>query len=179
MKLLGEEFIAVNPQVEETVKKDMPPWDLCCSLAAQKAKKVAEQYSGEVILGADTIVSIRDKILGKPKNREEAVKMLRFLSGQEHRVYTGVCLIKGTLEERFFEETKVRFHHLSDKEIIEYAATGEPMDKAGAYAIQGYGARFVRKIEGDFYNVVGLPVSAVYQKLKELNNQQRAVRKPK
>lgn len=126
-----------------------------------------------LIIGADTVVALDGAILGKPLDGEEAFKMLEHLQGREHQVYTGVTLLYrpvGAAEwirKCFHEQTRVHFYPMTEKEIAEYVSTGDPLDKAGAYGIQGFCARYVRKIEGDYNNVVGLPVGRLYQEIKE------------
>jgi len=168
LKLIYPDFTVVDSGVKERIDRSLPPWKLCVSLAEQKSRAVVLQHPDSIIIGADTVVSSHDKILGKPSNEKEAFEMLKFLSNDTHSVYTGVSIIYGNYDEQFHVETKVWFGDLSEKEIKEYIATGEPMDKAGAYAIQGLGAKFVKKIEGDFFNVVGLPVYTLYNKIVEL-----------
>lgn len=138
----------------------------------RNARLSAEDNDPCIILGADTIVARDANILGKPSSPEEAVETLRSLSGRSHDVYTGVTLVKvekGEIqrEETFSVRTRVYVCELTDREIREYVETGDPMDKAGSYGIQGIFARYIEKIEGDYYNVVGLPVSTVYHKLEE------------
>ena len=123
--------------------------------------------SSLAVLGADTTVTLDDHILGKPEDAADAARMLRLLSGRTHRVITGVALVTAEGAEVAAEATVVRFMALSDEEIAVYVATGEPMDKAGAYAIQGRASRWISRIEGDYFNVVGLPVSLVYKMLRE------------
>ena len=119
------------------------------------------------MVGSDTVVALDGKILGKPRSEKEAVEMLRSLSGRIHKVYTGVAIVCGEKVTSFFEETEVEFYPLTDQEILDYVATGEPMDKAGAYGIQGRGAVLVKRINGDYFNVMGLPISKVYRELKD------------
>ena len=132
----------------------------------QKALAVAKANPQATVIGADTIVVLEGIILGKPRDRADAIKMLQNLSGKVHSVFTGVCLIKDSKENSFFEETKVEFYSLSNEEIEAYVDTGEPMDKAGAYGIQGRGCLLVKRIEGDYFNVVGLPVGRLIRELK-------------
>lgn len=126
-----------------------------------------------LIIGADTVVALDGAILGKPLDGEEAFKMLEHLQGREHQVYTGVTLLHRPagaaewIKKCFHEQTRVHFYPMTEKEISEYVSTGDPLDKAGAYGIQGFCARYVRKIEGDYNNVVGLPVGRLYQEIKE------------
>jgi len=135
--------------------------------AEGKARDVAAKYPGQWVLGADTVVAVEDVILGKPHSKEEAAQMLRKLSGRRHSVYTGIALVRNKKAMIDFVETKVWFRHLSDAEIDQYIATGEPMDKAGAYGIQGKAASFVEKINGSYTNVVGLPLAQVYKMLRK------------
>jgi len=132
---------------------------------------VARRRPNDFVLGADTIVVVDGQILGKPRDRQDAERMLRMLSGRTHEVITGVCLVGPSSDGQAFEETgseltRVTMSALSDDGIGSYAATGEPMDKAGAYAIQGMASRWISRIEGDYFNVVGLPVVRVYRMLR-------------
>ena len=158
---------------ESTHVKD--PRVLVQYLAKEKALDVAVKYRDALVIGADTIVVLEDKILGKPKDPEEAITMLSSLSGRSHEVFTGISLQyvdhEGILSEAhtFVEKTTVWFQALEEKEIIRYVNSGSPMDKAGAYGIQDdWGAIFVKKITGDYYNVVGLPLSRCYEELKKI-----------
>ena len=136
------------------------------ALALRKAKAVAAKVEGEAtIIAADTLVSINGKTLEKPKDAKEAFAMLSMLSGNKHTVYTGVAIINNNTKITFVEQTDVYFRALTDQEIHSYIATGEPFDKAGAYGIQGYGATLVRRIEGCFYTVMGLPISRLHAEL--------------
>jgi septum formation protein len=144
-------------------------------LAREKARAVFNQQPGKLVLGADTIVVIEDKILGKPRDQADAARMLRLLSGRTHQVITGVCLALRTENQKLetgFEDTRsettlVTMTTLNDEDIHSYIASGEPMDKAGAYAIQGRASRWIPKIDGDYFNVVGLPVALVQKMLQE------------
>jgi septum formation protein len=145
-------------------------------LAREKALTVFRERPSDFILGADTIVVVDGEILGKPRNDADAARMLRLLSGRMHQVITGVCLVglrtenrepKTGFEDTRSESTLVTMNALSDDDIRSYISTGEPMDKAGAYAIQGRASRWISRIEGDYFNVVGLPVSLVYKMLRE------------
>ncbi len=144
-------------------------------LSAQKAEAVVKRLQAEsskepfVVIGADTIVACEGQILGKPHDREEAVSMLKKLQGRSHQVYTGVTLMCQGKAKTFYETTEVEFYPMTDQEISEYVATLDPLDKAGAYGIQGFCARYIRGIVGDYNNVVGLPVGRLYQELKSLS----------
>ena len=161
--------------VEEKITSDVPA-EVVMSLAEQKAVDVAKDMpEGKVILGSDTVVAADGKILGKPKSHEEAYEMIRSLVGRSHQVYTGVCIVKkGAAGGKdtvvsFYDETDVQVSGMTEAEIREYADSEEPMDKAGAYAVQGFFARYIEGLRGSYANVMGLPVHLVYRKLKELD----------
>ena len=161
--------------VEEKITSDVPA-EVVMSLAEQKAVDVAKNIpEGKVILGSDTVVAADGKILGKPKSHEEAYEMIRSLVGRSHQVYTGVCIVKkGAADGKdtvvsFYDETDVQVSGMTEAEIREYADSEEPMDKAGAYAVQGFFARYIEGLRGSYANVMGLPVHLVYRKLKELD----------
>lgn len=167
MTLAGYDFDVICADINETVPKNAAPDEVVKSLALQKAQAVAEAHRDAIVVGSDTVVALDGKILGKPHSENEAAEMLRSLSGRTHKVYTGVAIVCGEKVKNFFEETTVEFYPLSDAEIGKYVATGEPMDKAGAYGIQGRGALLVRKIDGDYFNVMGLPISEVYREMRD------------
>lgn len=164
LKYITPDFKTASPNVDETLPKGISPAEAVLYLSKIKAEPFKNQ--DDIIIGADTVVSCGNEILGKPESKEEARKMLRRLSSAEHSVFTGVTVIKCDLTKSFFVETKVKFYDLTDSEIDAYVETGEPMDKAGAYGIQGRGSLLVEKIDGDYFNVVGLPVSRLNQELK-------------
>ena len=168
LKNAGFDFIIRTADADETIAEGTNPENAVVMLAARKAMAV-ERNEEEIVLGADTIVVLDDKILGKPKDREDAFNMLRSLSGRVHSVFTGVCAISDKGSMTFAEETKVEFYPLTDEEINSYIDTKDCYDKAGAYGIQGLASKFVRGINGDYFNVVGLPISSVYKKI--LKNQ--------
>ena len=163
LKLITNDFEIKVSNVDETLPSGISPKDAVLYLSKIKAEPV--KNDSDIIIGADTVVALDGKILGKPKNDENAREMLKFLSGKAHSVFTGVTLIKGDITRSFSVETKVKFFDLTDEEIDEYIKTGEPADKAGAYGIQGYGSLLVEKIDGDYFNVVGLPVSKLAREL--------------
>ena len=166
MSLITDNFRIIPAAGEEVLPEKISPENAVLTLSEQKADEIFREYRGEVIVAADTIVAIDGKILGKPADEKDAFAMLKTLSGRVHEVFTGVCVIFANgRKERFFEETKVEFYELSDKEIADYIKTGEPMDKAGAYGIQGKGALLVKRIDGDYYNVMGLPVARLLRVL--------------
>ena len=156
---------SVRPaEVDESRLADESPLDYVRRLSEAKARAV--QQLGETVLGADTVVVIDGRLLGKPRDAAEASEMLRLLSGRTHDVITGVCLFREENCQTVAETTKVTFAELSDSEIESYVATGEPLDKAGGYGIQGSACKFIERIEGCYFNVVGLPISRVYRLLR-------------
>ena len=169
MEMLGVENLKIIPaKGEEIPPEHASGAELVMALAAAKAREVAAQCGrDDVIIGADTIVWVDDRPFGKPHSEEEAARMLRRLSGDWHTVYTGVAVRRGGEELVEFEESRVHFRELSEEEIARYILSGEPMDKAGAYGAQGLGALFVSRIEGDFFNVMGLPLCRLGQMLKK------------
>lgn len=171
LKNAGYEFTVRVADADETIPEGTKPEDAVVFLAARKAMAV-ERADDETVLGADTIVVLDNKILGKPKDREDAYNMLKSLSGRAHSVFTGVCIIENGKSMTFSEETEVEFLSLTDEEIYGYIDTNDCYDKAGAYGIQGYASKFIRRISGDYFNVVGLPISAIFEKFlqKAKNN---------
>ena len=167
MTLAGFRFDVICADIDEIVPEKALPQEVVMSLALQKAQAVAKDHCKSAVVGSDTVVALDGKILGKPRSEKEAVEMLRSLSGRIHKVFTGVAIVCGEKVTSFFEETEVEFYPLTDQEILDYVATGEPMDKAGAYGIQGRGAVLVKRINGDYFNVMGLPISKVYRELKD------------
>ena len=156
---------SVRPaDVDESVLVGESPRDYVRRLAEAKARAV--QQPGETVLGADTVVVVDSRMLGKPRDTAEALQMLRLLSGRTHDVITGVCLFREGNCQTVSETTKVTFSELSDSEIESYVSTNEPLDKAGGYGIQGSACKFIERIEGCYFNVVGLPISRVYRLLR-------------
>lgn len=152
-------FTVKTSSIVETMNDDSSPADVVQKLAREKAKAVWNAHRDAVVLAADTVVVYDGKILGKPRDEREAIEMLRLLSGRIHHVYTGVALCSTDGDESFAEQTAVEFYPLTEEDIFMYVKSGEPLDKAGAYGIQGLGALFVKRIEGDYFNVVGLPIA--------------------
>jgi len=161
-ELLGQigvrDFRVLSPDVDERTQPGLSPAQMVEELSLRKARAAEKAGSGGLIIAADTVVALDGAALGKPRDEEDAFAMLSALSGREHRVYTGVSVLRGDRAVTEHEETAVCFRALAPGEIWGYIATGEPMDKAGAYGIQGYGAMLVRGIHGDYFNVMGLPV---------------------
>jgi septum formation protein len=172
----GFTFDVISADVPEVRKPGEDPIHFVTRLAREKAEAVLASHPvtpDTMILGADTIVLVDDEVLGKPQDAADAARMLRLLSGQTHQVITGVCLAKGRERQRAAEVTFVRFATLSDDEIAEYVATGEPLDKAGAYAIQGRAGRWVPRIHGCYFNVVGLPLALVSSMIEGMQESPR------
>ena len=168
-KLITEDFDVLVMDVDETTSLT-DPVKIVEFLAEKKAMATAEALKEPAaVLGADTIVVLNGEILGKPADEVDACRMLKMLSGCTHEVYTGYCLIDSETEKKHTAHvtTSVEFCEMSDDEIHSYVATGEPMDKAGAYGIQGFGAKYIRAIHGDYYSVMGFPVSTIYRALSE------------
>ncbi len=163
----GFAFEKRTAETDESLLDGISP-DAAVELLAKRKGQAVPRQDGEVILSADTVVALDGKILGKPKTKADAYEMLRLLSGRTHSVFTGVYITNGTSQYLFHEETAVTFFVLTEKEIAGYIDSGEPMDKAGAYGIQGLGALFVDKIDGDYLNVVGLPLAKTAKLLKEV-----------
>ena len=169
LKQIGIPFVVVVSDAEEVSGNSWTPAALVIENAKRKARAVAEKYPDSPVLGADTVVSLEGKIFGKPKDKDEARKMLTALSGKMHEVTTGLALINRNEIRTTSVTTKVFFDTMTKADIDAYIATDEPMDKAGAYAIQGKAARFIEKIEGSYSNVVGLPLNALIQLGKGFN----------
>lgn len=167
--MLGLEFEIIPAESEEADCRGIEPGAAAELLSKAKAREVAAKLGpDETVIAADTIVWLDGELLGKPKDEADAVSMLLRLSNREHTVYTGVTVIRGDTELCRVEETRVFFRKLATREIMEYVGTGEPMDKAGAYGVQGKAAVFIERIDGDFYNVMGLPLCALDAMLKQL-----------
>jgi septum formation protein len=166
LQMLNLSFSTASPNCDENITSKIPA-EIVMDLALRKNNALKDQYPEHFILSADTLVFLGTQILEKPKSTEEAFQMLKSLSGNTHSVYTGICLRYSAKTVTTYQKTLVSFAHLSDAEINAYIATGSPMDKAGAYGIQDdYGALFIEKIEGDYFNVVGLPLQELYKTLK-------------
>jgi septum formation protein len=173
LKNLRLTFDVVVSQIDESFNEDMRPEEVVMHLAYQKASDVAKLYPYSFVIGADTIVCCENQILGKPKDQQEAFDMLKMLSGKTHEVFTGVSIVHGQKHSTFYEKTEVTFWELSDEEIHDYISSGEPLDKAGSYGIQELGSALVKKIHGDYFSVVGLPVSRTIRELRKLGFSKR------
>jgi septum formation protein len=166
MKDAGLDFIVEPSFLDEFADEKQKPADYVTELAKMKAVHVAKNHPNDIVIGADTIVVYEDQILGKPKDEEDAYRMLKLLSDDRHVVYTAVALVKGEKIKTFISESEVWMKSLSDLEIKNYIKTKEPMDKAGAYAIQGDGGSLVDHYNGDFFTIVGLPLKDLLEQLK-------------
>ena len=156
----------IMPSNAQEITTKTAPNEVVMELASIKAKDIYKKSEKQsMIVGADTVVAYQGQILGKPADEADAKRMLTMLSGQTHEVYTGVCIIEDGKTKTFYEETKVTFYEISDEQIDHYIKTGEPMDKAGSYGIQGKAAVFIKGIEGDYYNVVGFPIARFLQEI--------------
>lgn len=167
LKLFRRPFVVEAADVDEKMDDSQPAFSEVARVSRRKAEAVAREQE-DVVIAADTIVVCDGQILGKPKSTEHAVQMLTMLSGRAHQVMTGLTVVRGNEVVNCTEVTDLWFRKLSRKEIEDYVATGEPMDKAGAYGIQGGAALFVQRLEGDYYNVMGLPVCRLWQMLGQI-----------
>ncbi len=172
LRQIGIEPEVIVSHVEEVVTSS-EPGEVVMELSRQKAEDVAkDQPEGTLVIGSDTVVAVDGRILGKPHDHEEAAEMIRSIEGRAHQVYTGVCMVlKGEngaedMVRNFFDATDVEVYPMTEEEILEYANSEEPMDKAGAYAVQGFFGRYIKGLKGSYANVMGLPISMVYQELK-------------
>ena len=165
--LFGIPFTVRAADIDETMDPENSPREEVEKVSRRKAMAISRQ-PGDVVIAADTIVVCDNKILGKPRDPQEAVSMLTMLSGRDHQVMTGCCVVRDQEIRSFTEVTHIHFRDLSQREILRYVESGEPMDKAGAYGIQGGAALFCEKMQGDYYNVVGLPVCRLWETLMQL-----------
>lgn len=169
LRLVTPDFLVQPVNIDESIPDTIAPEDASAYLARKKAQAAARQFPDSIVLGADTTVLLGNQILGKPRTPEHAAEMLRLLSGKTHKVITGVALAEREHMESFCTKTLVTFYPLSEAEIRQYVATGEPLDKAGSYGIQGYGALLAERIEGDYYGIVGLPIAPLARMLRTWN----------
>jgi septum formation protein len=166
MRFITDDFTVVTMETDETVAPGTPPDEAVCVLARRKAADVAKLHPNDIVIGADTLVYCNGETLAKPIDEADAFRMIKLLCGDVHSVFTGICVHTPNGVYSFAEESRVYFYDHSDDEILRYIAAGESMDKAGAYGIQCKGALLVRRIEGDYFNVMGLPVAKLYRTLK-------------
>lgn len=180
LEQIGMEFEVIPSDIEEKVESNVP-CEMVMELSGMKAVDIFEKLplgkrTSVIVAGADTVVAFKERVMGKPSDRKNAEEMLSLLQGKTHQVYTGVTLVWQKEKEElpsklsFYEKTEVSMFPMSMQEISRYVDTGEPMDKAGAYGIQGKCAAFIKEICGDYYNVVGLPIGRLYQEIKKIND---------
>ena len=167
LQMVGLDFECIPADIEEVVPEGTPAKEIPRLLALQKASAVLKDHPDAVVIGSDTVVAIDGAVLGKPKDEADALRMLKQLSGRTHTVHTGVAILSKDKQVSFTSSTKVTFYDHTEEELLAYIRTGDPMDKAGAYGIQGVGAFLTECIEGDFYTVMGLPVAEVLRQLKQ------------
>ncbi|MFN0277654.1 MAG: Maf family protein [Pyrinomonadaceae bacterium] len=167
---VGLSFTKHVPDIDESMRPNESPEDYVVRLAREKAEVVAANYPNEIVLGADTTVVINGEILGKPVDLPDASRMLKMLAGNWHEVLTGVAIVKDGNTKSDIQRTRVKFAPMSDDEITFLTNLGDPLDKAGAYAVQAQAALFIEGIEGDYWNVVGLPVRLVYRLIQDVRN---------
>ena len=167
LQLLRVPFVVRPADIDEAMDPTLPPQQEVARVCRAKAE-ATQRESEDVVIAADTIVVLEGKVLGKPVDHNDAVAMLRSLSGRDHQVMTGLTVVRGNQAITHTEITDVQFRPLSEEEILRYVQTGEPMDKAGSYGIQGFAAPFVEGIRGDYYNVMGLPVCRLQQMLRQI-----------
>ena len=167
LKLFGVPFVVRVADIDETMDMGKPPFAEVARVSRLKALAVSREQD-DTVIAADTIVVCEGKVLGKPRSETEAAEMLRLLSGRDHQVMTGCTVLRGEKCETFTEVTDLHFRPLTEKEIARYVASGEPMDKAGSYGIQGGAALFCERMVGDYYNVMGLPVCRLGQVLRQI-----------
>ena len=165
---MGLDFSVDPSDCDESFAISLPPAEMVAALSKAKAEAVFARHENDIILAADTVVALDNEVLGKPTDPADAVRMLLRLSGKTHRVYTGVTVLAKDFAQTFVSDTAVTFTNLTKAEAEAYVATGEPLDKAGAYGVQGRGAVFVERIDGDYYTVVGLPVCKTWNVLQNV-----------
>lgn len=171
LNLMGIPFTTVNPNVDEVINPNLSLENAIEELAYIKALDVLNRHPEANIISADTIVVCENEVMGKPVNEEDAIRMLKQLSGKKHEVITGVCLLSSDKEIRFHTKTLVEFYDYDEEFVKSYVQSRVPLDKAGAYGIQDKGALLVKGIEGDYYTVMGLPIGELYQALKKFNQE--------
>lgn len=168
LKLLSIDFTIKASDICEDLKEGLTNEEIVMDLALQKAEHIFKSNQDSLVLGFDTLVILDGIPLGKPKDRQDGFDMLRSLSGRKHRVLTGCAIVSSDVNELFYDYADVFFNEMTDQEINQYLDTNEPFDKAGAYGIQGYGARYINRIEGDYYSVMGVPLQKLYNLLRDL-----------
>ena len=168
LKLLNIDFSVIPSAIHEEIKKDLSNEEIVMDIALQKAEDISSRNPDSYVLGFDTLVILDGVLLGKPKDEEDAFRMLKLLSGKTHTVLTGCAIVNNIYRDTFYGSSEVTFHNMTDEEILEYIGTKEPLDKAGAYGIQAHGSKYIKEVNGDYFTIVGLPIAALYRKIKEL-----------
>ena len=168
LELLDIDFKVVPSDIVEEINKNITNEQVVMDLALQKAEDISSRNPDFYVLGFDTLVILDGVPLGKPKNKKDAMRMLRLLRGRTHTVLTGCAIVNNIYRDSFYSSAEVTFYDMSDDEIAEYIKTKEPLDKAGAYGIQAYGSKYIKKVNGDYFTIVGLPIAKLYRKLQEL-----------
>ncbi len=168
LKILNIDFIVIPSNICEEIKKELTNEEVVMDIALQKAEDISSLHLDKYVLGFDTLVILDGVPLGKPKDEEDAFRMLKLLSGRTHTVLTGCAIVNNIYRDSFYSSAEVTFHDMSDKEIKEYVDTKEPLDKAGAYGIQAYGSKFIKEVKGDYFTIVGLPIAKLYNRIKVL-----------
>ncbi len=168
LEVLNIKFTVVPSNIEEIIEEGIPNEEVVMNLALQKAEDISSRNLDKYVLGFDTLVILDGEPLGKPKDEKDAVRMLKLLSGKTHTVLTGCAIVNNIYRDSFYSSAEVTFYDMTDDEINEYVATKEPLDKAGAYGIQAYGAKYIKKVNGDYFTIVGLPIAKLYKRLKKL-----------
>lgn len=166
------EYEVIPSNIEEKMNEELPVAERIEDIAYQKVKSIRKSRQDKIILGADTVVLINDKIIGKPHSKKEAEEIIRLLSGKTHKVITGCCIYDNVKNEyiKFHEITEVTFYEMSDEEILTYIENPSIYDKAGAYGIQEDAALYIEKVNGDYYNIIGLPIGKVFRELKKISS---------
>jgi len=168
LKLLDIDFKVIPSDIDEIINGKLTNEEVVMDLALQKAEDISSKNQDYYVLGFDTLVILDGIPLGKPKDEEDAFRMLKLLSGRSHIVLTGCAIVNNIYRDSFYSSAEVTFNNMSNQEISEYIATKEPLDKAGAYGIQAYGAKYIKEVKGDYFSIVGLPIAKLYNRLKEL-----------
>lgn len=168
LKILDLDFTVIPSDIHEEINQNLTNEDVVMDLALQKAEDISSRNPDDYVLGFDTLVILDGAPLGKPKDKKDAFRMLKMLSGKTHTVLTGCAIVNSIYRDSFYSSADVTFYEMSDEEIRTYIDTKEPLDKAGAYGIQAYGAKFIKEVKGDYFTIVGLPIAKLYNRLKEL-----------
>jgi len=168
LKLLNIDFMVIPSDIDEIINKNLTNEEVVMDIALKKAKDISSKNPDYYVLGFDTLVILDGIPLGKPTDEKDAFRMLKLLSGRTHTVLTGCAIVNNMYIDTFYGSADVTFYEMSNEEILEYINTKEPLDKAGAYGIQAYGSRYIEKVNGDYFTIVGLPIAKLYKKINKL-----------